>query len=107
MKEETKRPWGEYKVIEKTKIININPNSRLSLQYHNNRDEFWRIIYGKGIVTIGKKKFKAKKGDSYTIPKKVVHRIEAKKEGIVFLEIATGCIDEGDIVRIEDDYGRR
>ncbi|MDD5638957.1 MAG: phosphomannose isomerase type II C-terminal cupin domain [Candidatus Pacebacteria bacterium] len=106
MKDETKRPWGEYKVIEKIKIIDVNPNSRLSLQYHINRDEFWRIIRGKGIVTIDKKQFKAKEGDSYKIPRKVVHRIEAKEEGISFLEIATGDIDEGDVVRLEDDYMR-
>ena len=25
------------------KIITVNPNSELSLQFHNNRDEFWKI----------------------------------------------------------------
>lgn len=106
MKEKTKRPWGRYDIIEKMKIIEVNPYSRISLQYHKKRDEFWKIISGKGKVTIGEKIFHAKPGDSYTISKNTTHRIETGKKGISLLEISLGEIDEEDIVRIEDDYGR-
>jgi D-beta-D-heptose 7-phosphate kinase/D-beta-D-heptose 1-phosphate adenosyltransferase len=107
MNEENKRPWGEYHVIGKTKIIEVKPNQRLSLQFHNNRDEFWKIIQGNGKVTIGKKIIECKEGDTFLIPKKAKHRIESNKEGIKFIEIATGEVDEKDIVRLEDDYNRK
>ena len=43
------RPWGNFRQfshneLSTVKIISINPNSSLSLQYHNNRSEFWKII---------------------------------------------------------------
>lgn len=104
--EQTKRPWGEYIVIEKTKIIKVKPNQKLSLQYHENRDEFWQITKGSGKVTINEKIIEAKSGDTFTIPKKTKHRIESYEKGIEFLEIATGEVDEDDIIRLEDDYNR-
>lgn len=106
MKEETIRPWGSYKIIGKTKIIKVKPNQRLSLQYHQGRDEFWEIISGTGKVTINDENLEAKIGDSFVIPKKCKHRIESYSDGIEFIEIATGEVDEADIIRIEDDYNR-
>jgi len=106
MTEQFKRIWGEYIVTGKTKILKVKPDKKLSLQFHNYRDEFWKILSGKGKVTIGEKIFEAKKDDTFTIPRKVNHRIEAYTEGLEFLEIATGEVDEEDIVRLEDDYKR-
>jgi cytidyltransferase-like protein len=106
MVEETKRPWGEYKVIGKTKIIKVNPNQKLSLQYHNNRDEFWKILEGNGKVIIKDKEYPARKGNSFNIMKKQKHRIIAGDKGIKFLEIATGEVNEEDITRLEDEYNR-
>lgn len=104
--DESKRPWGEYKVISKTKILFIKPNKKISLQYHNNRDEFWRILKGSGVILIDKKKFNAKIGDFFSIPRGKNHRIIAGSKGIEILEIASGDVSEDDIVRIEDDFGR-
>lgn len=106
MKEQKERPWGEYHIIGKTKIITVKPNQKLSLQYHHNRDEFWKIISGTGQVTISDKVFECKPGDTFTIPKLAQHRIESYDQGVEFLEIATGEVDEDDIVRLEDSYGR-
>jgi len=106
MTEQTKRPWGKYKVVEKTKVITVKSNQRLSLQYHNLRDEFWKVLEGSGFVIIGEEKLPAKKGNTFIIPRKQKHRIEAGKEGIKIMEISTGEIDEEDITRIEDDYNR-
>ena len=56
------RPWGKFENIlisKKLKIkrITVNPNSRLSKQFHNFRSEHWFIIEGEGIVfKDGKKK---------------------------------------------------
>lgn len=108
---EVKRPWGNFRQFttnESTtvKIITIAPGGELSLQYHTERSEFWRILSGKGTVTIGKKVVPAKPGDEFLIPKKKEHRIKSGKTGLTFLEIAFGAFDEQDITRLKDRYGR-
>ena len=55
-----KKPWGQfdqftYNELSTVKVISINSDSELSLQYHKNRSEFWRILSGHPIVTIGEK----------------------------------------------------
>lgn len=100
------RPWGKYTTVSKTKIIKINPNKRLSLQYHHNREEFWQIIKGSGEITIDNKTQKAKVGDCFNIPKLIKHRAKANQEGLEILEIATGDVEETDIIRIKDDFNR-
>ena len=49
--EKEERPWGRYFVIHdepdyKIKRIEVEPQSRLSYQYHNKRSEIWVIISG-------------------------------------------------------------
>ncbi len=107
----TKRPWGQFEQFthnETTtvKIISIDTNSSLSLQYHNHRVEFWRVLSGRPILTIGEKKMEAQAGDEFTIQKLEKHRIETKGEAAQILEIAYGDFDEEDIIRVEDKYGR-
>lgn len=107
-----KRPWGNFEQFclnEKVtvKIINVNPNSQLSLQYHFNREEFWKILKGKGKVFLSDKWLDAKEGDEFFIEKKIKHRIKAEDELLQFLEISFGIFDEKDEVRLEDDYNRK
>ena len=45
-------------------------------------------------------------GDTVSIPQGVLHRLEST-EGADILEVAKGTFDEGDIVRVEDDYSRQ
>ena len=59
--EESNRPWGKYTVIKdesnfKLKIIEVNPDQRLSYQYHNKRSEVWTIVEGNWEVVIDCKK---------------------------------------------------
>ena len=105
------RPWGNFQqFIENSrstiKIVNINPYSELSLQYHNNRDEFWRVLTGECIVTIGENFFNAKEGSEFFVPRKTRHKIATNVSPVQILEISLGHFEEGDIVRIEDKYGR-
>jgi mannose-6-phosphate isomerase-like protein (cupin superfamily) len=105
------RPWGQFERFtlneESTvKIISVNPQGKLSLQTHEKRKEFWRVISGYGTVTIGNKVEEAAPGDEFFVPKESEHRVEAGEEGLVFLEIAFGDFDENDIKRINDIYGR-
>ena len=106
-----KKPWGLFEQFthnEKVtvKILTIRPKRKLSLQYHTKRKEFWYVLDGTCTVVIGKKEFIAKKGDSFTIKKKEVHRIIGGSKTTRILEISSGFFSEEDIVRIEDVYGR-
>ena len=108
-----KRPWGNYHIIAKNlgyqiKEIKVSVNSKLSLQTHQNRAEFWQIIKGNCKVTIAEKEHKLEANDNIFIPKNTLHRIEnTGNQELTFIEIQLGMdIKEEDIVRIEDDYGR-
>ena len=108
---EEKRPWGKFEQfthdeVSTVKIITVKPGCRLSLQYHNKREEFWRFLDNPAKVTIGKKTWKVKAGDEVFIPKKTLHRVEGLGKEARWVEISFGKFDEKDIVRVEDDYGR-
>lgn len=110
-KKNEERPWGWFEQFNQNspcsvKLIHVKAKSRLSLQYHNKRREFWKVIKGPVAVEIAGEKFTGNEGDEFEIPVKANHRLAAlEKEGLV-LEISYGRFDEGDIVRVEDDFGR-
>ena len=108
-----KRPWGNYHIIAKNtgyqiKEIKVNKGSKLSLQKHQGRSEFWQIVKGKSKITIEKNNYYLKEKEHVYIPKNALHRIEnIGKEELIFIEIQLGeDLNEEDIIRIEDDYGR-
>ncbi len=108
-----KRPWGSelwltkgYENPSMVKILNVNPGETLSLQFHNNRDEFWYIISGNGFATIDDKKIPLQIGDNCFVPRGIKHRLESGSSTLIILELAFGIFDEKDITRIEDRYGR-
>ena len=107
------RPWGKYEVLldnedVKVKRITVNPNSRLSYQYHEKRREQWIVISGSlTIVLDGEKVFRGP-GESIHIPLGAKHRAwNETNDPVVFIEIQTGTyFGEDDIIRLEDDYKR-
>ena len=106
-----KRPWGDFiKFVENSpctvKIITVDVGQAFSLQYHESRDEFWYILSGNGIATMGTDKVDIHAGADYFIPRGTLHRIEATTEPVVFLEVAYGSFDEEDVTRVEDKYNR-
>ena len=105
------RPWGNFErfthnEISTVKMLTVNPNEELSLQFHHNRDEFWKVIDGTGIFTIGDKTKIGKNGDEFFIPKETVHQIKTSDTSVTIIEIAFGNFDENDIVRLKDKYNR-
>jgi mannose-6-phosphate isomerase len=109
------KPWGHEEIWAHTdkyvgKVLYINPDSKLSLQYHNQKEETIRVLKGtlylhhtiKGndhiIVT------KLVEGDVYHVPVGQVHRFEAREEAVELVEVSTTELD--DVVRIQDDYSR-
>jgi len=108
-----KRPWGDYHIIAKNtgyqiKEIKVSQGSKLSLQKHENRSEFWQIIKGESKITIESDEHYLKEKEHIYIPKNTVHRIEnIGREELIFIEIQLGDdLKEEDIIRLEDDYGR-
>ena len=108
------RPWGYYKTTMlndyfQSKTIVVYPKGKLSLQYHNHREEYWIIIHGRGRVVIGESEKKAEKGDMFFVPRGVNHRIinVDENDNLIFSEVQIGdYFGEDDIIRIEDEYGR-
>lgn len=105
------RPWGEELWISSdkpsmVKILSVNPQEQLSLQYHHNRDEFWHVLSGDGTAEIGTEKISIKTGSNCFVPRETRHRLSGGNEKLIILELAFGDFDEKDIVRIEDKYGR-
>lgn len=107
------RPWGTWEVIDcgKTfcvKRIKVTPGSKLSLQLHHHRAEHWIIVQGEAHVTLGEEVFLKKTDEHIFIPIGEKHRIENKSnQDIEFIEVQAGdTLDENDIVRLEDVYGR-
>ena len=52
------------------KKLIVNPMQKLSLQYHNHREEHWIVTNGKGKVVISGKEFLAEVGTSFLLRKK-------------------------------------
>ena len=108
---EEKRPWGSFRrfihnIPSTVKILTVNPKQELSLQSHNKRSEFWRVISGSGFFQINDSKKEIKKGDEQFISLGSKHRMSASDEGLEVLEIGFGDFDEEDVIRYEDKYGR-
>jgi mannose-6-phosphate isomerase-like protein (cupin superfamily) len=107
--------WGSEEIWAETphyvgKILYINPNSRLSLQYHNLKTETIRVLSGRLYLhyqpnyeepIIVKEMVE---GDVFHVPTKLIHRFEARDESVQIVEVST--TELSDVVRIEDDYGR-
>ena len=105
------RPWGWFITLDegatyKVKKIHLNPNTKLSLQYHHHRDEHWTVVEGSGKCIVTENIFIMGEGDDMFIPKKAIHRMETNDNGVTFIEVQRGKCDEEDIVRLQDDYGR-
>lgn len=108
------RPWGWYLPIfrsdgYKMKVFSVAPGKRLSLQSHTHRKEMWSIIRGEGLCTIGNNLMQVSENSLISVPKGIKHRIEniATDSELVVSEVQIGdYLEEDDIVRYEDDYGR-
>jgi mannose-1-phosphate guanylyltransferase / mannose-6-phosphate isomerase len=110
---EVHRPWGTYIVLEegkhfKIKRIVVKPNASLSLQLHHHRNEHWIVIQGIAQVTNNGENYLLKKNESTYIVAGHQHRLE--NPGIVdlvIIEVQSGeYLNEDDIVRFDDMYGR-
>ena len=110
---EVLRPWGSYEGVAHgqgylVKRIRIKPGASISLQQHCHRAEHWVVVRGTAEVTHNDEVFILYENQSTHIPKGVKHRLT--NVGTMWLEIVEvqvgDYLDEDDIVRLEDRYGR-
>jgi mannose-6-phosphate isomerase-like protein (cupin superfamily) len=136
------RPWGGFYVIDELqaqqfidfffknipqaqhqfgrkispKILIVEPNKRLSWQYHHRRAEIWKVIAGEvGVIKSNNDEegvLQLKKKDDIIILKQGErHRLAGTNNWGVIAEIwqhtdKNDPSDEEDIVRLQDDFGR-
>lgn len=107
------RPWGWYDSIDagvrfQVKHIVVNPGGSLSLQMHHHRAEHWVVVRGTARITRGEESFLLSENQSTYIPLGTIHRLENPgKVPLEMIEVQSGSyLEEDDIVRIEDTYGR-
>jgi mannose-6-phosphate isomerase-like protein (cupin superfamily) len=107
------KPWGHELIWAHTdryvgKILVIEAGKRLSLQYHERKDESIYVIAGRlrlhladegGAIRVEE----LGPGEFRRVPTGRVHRYEAI-ERVELCEVSTPELD--DVVRLEDDYGR-
>lgn len=78
------------------------------MQSHNHRSEHWTVVSGVAQVQIGEILKTLKANQFIEIPKGAKHRLTNVGEStLVIIEVQLGDkIDEDDITRYEDKYGR-
>ncbi len=111
--ESDERPWGRWEVLDIgdafcVKRISVRPGGCLSLQLHHHRSEHWIVVAGVARVTRGKEVFDLHANEGVYIPVETIHRVANPGDELMeFIEVQTGDrLDENDIVRFEDSYGR-
>ena len=105
------KPWGFYHVLARgdgwlTKLIEVEPNQRLSHQRHSLRSEYWVVVAGMAKMELNGRVMVLQEGDDVSILRGDWHRVQACESGCTIIETQYGVCDENDIVRKEDDYGR-
>lgn len=110
---EVYRPWGVYESIDsgsryQVKRITVQPGAKLSLQMHHHRAEHWIVVSGTAQVTNGDKTYLVTENQSTYIPIGQKHMLENPgKIPLDLIEVQSGAyLEEDDIVRIMDSYGR-
>lgn len=140
--QDQERPWGGFFVIDEDqapefakthfgdidvedlkisgklspKILVVQPEKRLSWQYHHRRAEIWKVLDGPvGVMTSDTdeqgpvKEYKA--GEFVRLRQGERHRLVGLDDWGILAEIwqhtdADNPSDEDDIVRVQDDFGR-
>ena len=107
------RPWGNYRTLVegtgfKVKKITVNSGAKLSTQRHQHRAEHWVVVSGIADVCINEQAYTLTHDQSCYIAAKQIHSLaNNQKEPLIVIEVQTGTVlDESDIERFDDKYGR-
>jgi mannose-6-phosphate isomerase len=106
------KPWGHEIIWAKTdryvgKILHIREGERLSLQYHEVKEETLRVQSGRLELLYdegeGMRRMEMGPGDTYHVRPGTRHRMVGITD-VDVIEVSTPELD--DVVRLEDAYGR-
>lgn len=107
------KPWGHELIWAKTKdyvgkLIHVNAGHKLSLQYHELKEETMYVQSGKVILVCENdqgvlEEIPLGPGESFHILPRKKHRLVGVENADVF-EVSTPHLN--DVVRLEDTYGR-
>lgn len=110
---EVPKPWGSELWFAHTdlyagKILRVRAGCRLSVQFHEEKDETSYVLSGRVIVSQGDSAEtmtteELGPGDSWRNSPLVVHTLEAVEDAEI-IEVSTPQLE--DVVRLEDRYGR-
>jgi mannose-1-phosphate guanylyltransferase/mannose-6-phosphate isomerase len=107
------RPWGSYKVLEengayKIKRVTVRPERRLSLQLHHHRSEHWIVVSGTAEVELDGEVRLLAQGESTFVKTGQRHRLgNPGRIPLEVIEVQIGeYLEEDDIVRFQDEFGR-
>ena len=107
------RPWGWYQTMDlgdrfRVKRIVVKPGAKLSLQRHHHRAEHWVVVRGTAEVTLDGNISILHENESIYISIGSIHRLaNPGKIPVEIIEVQTGTyLEEDDIERIEDEFGR-
>lgn len=103
------KPWGYENIWAHTdkyagKLIHIDKGHKLSLQYHNHKQETLYVLKGTLHLVYEEDIIVMKPGESMHIPTGVVHRMMAPVDDVDLMEVSSPELD--DVVRLLDEYGR-
>ena len=108
------RPWGWHQTMDlgdrfRVKRIQVAAGKKLSLQKHHHRAEHWVVVKGTAEVTRDGETMIVRENESIFLPQGCFHRLaNPGKIPVEIIEVQTGSyLEEDDIVRVEDDFGRR
>lgn len=112
-KQEIVKPWGKEIWFAQNqyyagKLLYINKDKRLSLQFHEKKCETQYLFSGKVKFTFGVNENNLQEiilnpGDKFDIHPYTIHRVEGIEDSLIF-EVSTPELD--DVVKLADDYGR-
>jgi mannose-6-phosphate isomerase-like protein (cupin superfamily) len=108
------KPWGHEDIWAETeryvgKVLAIDGGKRLSLQYHEHKDESILVLRGRLCLELENgageiESMELQVGESRRIAPGRRHRFAALDGGCELVEVSTPDLE--DVVRVEDDYGR-
>lgn len=107
------KPWGHELWWAQTehyvgKILFVKAGHKLSLQYHERKDETVYLHSGSIVLSVEEEGEMVERilrpGDAYRIRPGIRHRMSALEDSEI-LEVSTPQVD--DVVRLDDDYGRK
>lgn len=110
---EVYRPWGCFDAVDngdryQVNRIRVKPGASLSLQLHHHRAEHWIVVKGTALVQKDNETILLSENESTYIPVGTKHRLSNPgKIPLEIVEVQSGpYLEDDDVIRYEDSYGR-